>query len=157
MSLRAVLHAVAEEQLATGKHIRIDDVIDRAYADYPGAFAEESERLIWQAARRITKDVLAGMFDDDEHDAQQPIPGLGLPSVIAVRDDGGEVTYVSTPHATYADLEAGLRERELNVTRAMAKRDRYRLAMKRLRPHMDADEVTVAEALAKERARKAAS
>lgn len=90
--------------------------------------------------------------DDGSEQSQQALPGLKLPSAIAVRGKDEDIYYVRADMATWDEVLAGLAEREQNIVRAVIKRDQYQEAVDRLRPWMEHDPAcTVADALRRER------
>lgn len=150
-SVRAVIAQCAARRIASG-NCTVEDVVDILRVDHSDLIREHGQQLAWAQARTMVKRALDHLSENEES-GQQTLPGLGLPSAIAVRDaETDEVVYVRATFATWPELEAGLRERDRNVARAQAKRQRYRDALDRLRPYMAADHgVTVSEALRRER------
>ena len=145
------IREVAQRLLDEGR-CTIEDVADEVMSDNADLIEAEARALIYKQIKATVKTLLGRLSDDDETEDAPMLPGLKLPSVIAVRRKDGGYDYVRTDQAVWSDLQAGLREREDNIVRATAKRDRYRDGMDRLRPWMQDDEsVTVAEALRRER------
>jgi len=104
--------------------------------------------------RRIARQVL---LHDTLEDLNQPeIPGLGIPRRLVVRDKrGAEARYVPILRATIKDLEAGLKERDLNIDNARVKRARLQDFCDRMFPFMKGKpRMTVAAALRLEAKRK---
>lgn len=140
-------HAI--NRLADGP-LHIDEVVAEAIATHADLFAAEGDRLARKAADRIVKDVMRRLGEDDDTDETR-LPGLSLPSVIYVDPGDAEPYYRRTDLATWAEIEAGLAERQRNAERAQARIDRYLDGMDRLRPIMaDDPAVTVGEALRRE-------
>src|SRR5207253_6600704 len=110
-------------------------------------FASEQDRLVLQAAERIAKAIMKGLTENDN--SQLGLPGLTLPSAIAVpQDEEGGYYYVRTDKAHWPELLAGRELRVENVQRAQAKLDAYEESLRLLRPVMEDDvEMTVGDAL----------
>lgn len=147
--LTEVVHAM----LAENARCEIDDVVERAYEVHGELIDIETKELLYKQVKRIVTSILKRMSEDeDEQGDDQALPGLKMPSTIAVRREDGSYYYVRTDQAVWTEVEAGLKEREDNIVRATVKRDQYRAGMDRLRPYMANNEaVTVAEALRRER------
>lgn len=151
--LRETAHAVLAE---TGR-CTVDDVTQRAESDHGGDIELEARELVHKQIKRIVKDILNSLTNDEDDQDQPVLSGLKLPSAIAVRrTEDDSYYYVRTESAVWAEIEAGLDEREQNIVRATVKRDQYETEMDRLRPWMaDDPSVTVADALRRERVRGA--
>lgn len=148
-SLRSVLSECAAHELSKGRP-NVEDIIDCAYRNHRDLFEQESLRLVRSACRSIVKELMRAAGDDDSGE-QLELPGVRLPAAIAIRNDDGTVYYVRSDRATWPELLAGERERQLNVVAAGEKLKQYRDALARLRPLMaDHPDRTVAEALALE-------
>jgi hypothetical protein len=148
-TLQAILRGCAESLLEHEHEVRPSDVVECALTRYPGVMAEQRDRLIYQAAQRIVKDLLRQEAETD--DDQLQLDGLAFPRAIAVRSLA-DVYYVRCDKAVWREVQAGYDEREHNVVAAIASRDAYEASMERLRPIMaDQPDMTVAEALAVER------
>lgn len=152
MSEPATLHAalieVAEHQISRpGARPTINDIVDVAEAQYPQLVAAQGEHLVRQQMGRIVRDALR---QSARTSAQLALPGLKLPSAIAVRENGSDVYYVATRQATWAELQAGETERVENVTSAQASLDEYREGLRILEPVMSDDlTLTVVDAVDK--------
>lgn len=138
-SLRSILHESVDVCLEQGR-CTVSMVVTYAMQSYPEVFEDERDRLILAAAKREAKMILgvvtqSTMFQAMGASAQLTLPldilpGMSPPLAIAVDPgDGGEIEYVRFDCATWADLEAGLQEREHNIERAVAKRDDFLLKM----------------------------
>lgn len=151
MNLNALLMSCAERVLDVGDYCGIDDVVACAHQQHPEVFDEHAEQLVFQAARRMAKDILRRMVEEDGA-AEQRLPGLGLPVALAVRRETGQVKYVRTDKAVWSDLQAARDERALNVARAEARLEHFDEVMDRVRAQMEHDpSCTLAEALRRER------
>lgn len=150
--LKRAATETAHRLLAEGR-CTVEDVADDVMHEQHDAIQAEAKQLIYNQIKRIVKDLLRNLSEDeDDPDAQQALPGLKLPTVIAVKKEDGEYEYVRADQANWDDLIAGLAEREQNIVRATVKRDQYRAELDRLRPWMASDpDCTVADALRKER------
>jgi hypothetical protein len=133
-------------ELSAGARVTLDEIATAAAAQHPDLIDAESERLVRNAVRREVKDVLRSMTEDDH--AQASLPGLELPSRLAVRDERGDVVYVDTHVATLADLDAAEAERARNIAAAQRKLDTFQRSAARLRPYLTSPTTTIAEAVA---------
>ncbi len=152
MKLSEIIATSAEAVLAAGR-CEIDDVVAYAWRNYGEDLTGEATLLIGQAMRRNVKEHLRDLADDDAPgDGQMSLPGLHLPSAIAVKD-GNRHYYVRSDQATWPELLAGLDTRERNIDRAVIQRDLYNDSVERLRPNMeDFPDRTVTEAVRIEQA-----
>ncbi|MDQ1569204.1 MAG: hypothetical protein QOF96_4084 [Actinomycetota bacterium] len=144
-TLTGVLRQCATVLLEDQDSIAADDVVECAYRRHPGVMAMETERLVRNAAVRIVKEIMRELSSDEEEGDNQPFPGLGLPTAIAV-PAGDDYRYVRSDKATLDQLEAGEIIRVHNVASAVAALDRYRSSVTRLRPFFNADHQTVNDA-----------
>ena len=144
MSLRNLFREIAIDMFENGRTVIPDDIIRTSMVEHPDDFATESDRLVRNAAKREVTDVLKDLTDDDGT-GQLTIPGLSLPTVIAIPIEGG---YVYKPSAVcgWVDVVAGRAVRADNVSAAQAKLDNYDDNINRLRPVMEGTSLTVAEA-----------
>lgn len=148
MKVRTVLRECAVDLLATEPNVTVERVISCAQVRHADVFAEATEQMIHQAAREIVAKLMRDLAEDDP-EAQQTLPGLGLPSAIAVQTPDGTY-YVRSDKATWPELQAGRRLRVENVDRAMSKLNDYDEALADLEPIMAEDHsLTVADALAR--------
>lgn len=142
-------HAVAlsvAEEVKGDSRFKAEDVALRVERDYSKLVSKEAPNLVHQYIKRIAKDELRRQFQNDNE--QPALPGLKFPLAIAVREDEGEVQYVPSRIATWADLRAGLAERERHITSTTVKRDQFSASMDVLRPVMEKNaDMTVQEAL----------
>lgn len=151
-TVNSILTECAISLLETEDDVDVDHVVACAYNRYGDVFAESAERLVWSAARRIAKDVMRDLAEDEDNGGQQRLPGIHLPSAIAVPQQDGTFRYVLAEKATWEVLVAGRALRTANVARAQAKLDLYDETLDRLRPIMANDPTcTVADALRRER------
>lgn len=144
-----VVHRVLDEGRCT-----VDEVADQAIAQYGDLIDAEAKALVYKQIKSIVRRLLRDLSDnEDDPDAEQALPGLKLPTTIAVKRADGVYEYLRADQAVWEDLQAGLVEREQNIVRATIKRDQFRSEMDRLRPWMADDaSCTVADALRRERA-----
>lgn len=147
-TLRRLLTEVAHAVLAEGR-CTIDEVAERAEALHGDLIEAESRQLVREQIKSIVRKLLRDLADDDDGEqAQQALPGLKLPSAIAVRGKDEDIYYVRADMATWDEVLAGLAEREQNIVHAIIKRDQYMEAVDRLRPWMEHNPSrTVADAL----------
>lgn len=147
LSLHSILHDCANALLDEQQHVEAGEVVLCAQQRYGDVFIAEQERLVFQAAARIAKSIMRDMAMDD--DDQLSLPGINLPSAIAVpheNEDG--YYYVRTDKACWSELEAGRELRVSNVRRAQQKLDQYDEALLRLQPIMEHEpDLTVADAV----------
>jgi hypothetical protein len=151
--LRRTISEAAHRLLAEGR-CTVEDVADSVMHEHHDTVQAEAQNLIYDQIKDVVKQLLRTLSeDDDDPGAQQALPGLKLPTVIAVkREETGEYEYVRADQANWDDLIAGLAEREQNIVRATIRRDQYRAELDRLRPWMASDPgCTVADALRMER------
>jgi hypothetical protein len=150
--LTKLLTECAHAELAEGR-CTVDDVAARAERLHAELIEAESMELVRQRIKDIVKKLLRDLAEDeDSEQAQQALPGLKLPSAIAVRRTDDAIYYVRADMATWSELQAGLAEREQNIVRAVIRRDQFQETVDRLRPWMEHDPAcTVAEALRRER------
>lgn len=148
MTIQSILRECATDLLETEPTVTVEQVVNCAYRRHGDEFAAESERLVLASARTIVANLMRDLTDD-EGDAQLTIPGLSLPSALAIPAPNGTY-YVRTDKATWLELLAGRDVRAVNVERAQAKLDAYADSLERLREVMEADlGLTVAEAIEK--------
>lgn len=143
-TLNAVIRHTAAHLLDRHPGTTPDEIFDHAWANHRDVMTGESERLIRNAGIRIAKEVMRNLSSDDQ-DGQQRLPGVDLPSAIAVPIADGYV-YVRSDKATLAQLDAGRTVRVGNVEAAAAALDRYDRAIERLRPHFAGTAATTREA-----------
>jgi hypothetical protein len=158
MIAQTLHHAICETAVAALAEGRCTaaDIALRVLDSYPELVEAESERLIKGRIREISKRVLRELSDEDEH--QAVLPGFALPATIAVPREDGEFVYVRTDTATWVDLQAGVLTRNLNIKRAVEKRQAYLRILDRLKPWMaKSPDMTVQEAMHLEAERRRAS
>lgn len=151
--LKRTISETAHRLLAEGR-CTVEDVADDVMQEHHDAVQAEAQNLIYNQIKDVVKQLLRNLSEDeDDPDAQQALPGLKLPTVIAVKTRTGDYEYVRADQANWDDLISGLAEREQNIVRATIRRDQYRAELDRLRPWMaSAPDLTVADALRMERA-----
>lgn len=150
--LDRLITEVAHRLLAEGR-CTVDDVADEAIAEHGDLIDAEAKALVYRQIKSVVRRLLRNLSEnEDDPGAQQALPGLKLPTTIAVKREDGVYEYVRADQATWEDLEAGLAEREHNIVHATIKRDQFRAEMDRLRPWMGDDpDCTVADALRREK------
>lgn len=144
MTVRSILRDCATDLLDTEPNVTVDQVVGCAYRRHGDEFAQASQQMVLAAARDIVAKLMRDLTDDDSPD-QLSLPGLELPSAIAVQHPDGTY-YVRSDKATWVELIAGRNLREANVSAAQAKLDAYDESLDLLRPHMEGTERTVADA-----------
>lgn len=144
MTVRSILRDCATDLLDTEPNVTVDQVVGCAYRRHGDEFAQASQQMVLAAARDIVAKLMRDLTDDDSPD-QLSLPGLELPSAIAVQHPDGTY-YVRSDKATWIELIAGRNLREANVSAAQAKLDAYDESLDLLRPHMEGTERTVADA-----------
>lgn len=151
-TLNSILTECAHDLLDTEDVVEVDHVVACAYGRYRDVFENETKRLVWNAARDAVKHILRRLSEDDADSGQQGLPGIHLPSAIAVPQPDGSFGYVQAEKATWDILLAGRTVRVQNVDRAQAKLDLYDATLARLRRFMESDSgCTVADAVRRER------
>ena len=144
MNVRAVLRECATDLLDTEPNVTVAQVVGCAYRRHGDVFTTATQQMVEAAARDIVAKLMRDLTDDDGP-AQLSLPGLELPSAIAVQHPDGTY-YVRSDKATWDELLAGRQVRESNVSAAQAKLDTYDESLELLRPHMEGTGRTVAEA-----------
>jgi hypothetical protein len=122
----------------------VAQVVGCAYRRHGDVFTSATQQMVEAAARDIVAKLMRDLTDDDGP-AQLSLPGLELPSAIAVQHPDGTY-YVRSDKATWSELLAGREIRTANVSAAQAKLDTYDESLDLLRPHMEGTARTVAEA-----------
>lgn len=138
MNVRSVLRECAMDLLETEPKVSPEHVVRCAYQRHGELFAEATEQMVLDAARRIAADIMRRFTEDEDENEQLTIPGLGFPSAICVVTPDGTY-FVSTHKATLNELRAGRLQRVTNVNAAVAKLDRYDEGLDRVTPYMEAD------------------
>ncbi|NBW23546.1 MAG: hypothetical protein EBR82_87950 [Caulobacteraceae bacterium] len=146
MSFRSLLRDTAMEMVESGRPLIANDVVKEVQVRYPEEYAAEVDRLAFNACNREAKKLLKDLSEDDGK-AQLTLPGLDLPSVIAIPCEGGDFVYRATYACTLDEVEAGRIVRASNVLAAQAKLDSYDENLRRLRPVMESHPgITVGDA-----------
>lgn len=146
MSIHSILRACAVDLLDTEPNVTVEQVVGCAYRRHGDEFATHAEQLVLASARTIVANLMRDLSDDDGA-AQLTLPGLGLPSALAIPTPDGTY-YVRTDKATWPELLAGREVRAVNVERAQAKLDTYDESLDLLRDVMEPDHsLTVTDAL----------
>lgn len=144
MKLNAVLRECAADLLETEDHVTVEHVVACAYQRHGEAFAEEQERLVQAHARTIVAKLMRDLAEDENE--QQTFGFGGLPSAIAIPDEGGTY-YVRSDKATWEELVRGRAVRTANVAAAQAALDAYDETLGMLQPYMEGSDRSVAEAV----------
>lgn len=144
MNVRAVLRECANDLLDTEPNVTVGQVVACAYRRHGDVFAAQAQKMVEAAARDIVANLMRDLSEDDGP-TQLSIPGLDLPSAIAVQHPDGTY-YVRSDKATWTELLAGRTVRESNVSAAQAKLDAYDESCDVLRPYMQGTALTVGEA-----------
>lgn len=144
MNVRGVLRECATDLLETEPHVTVDQVVGCAYRRHGEVFTAATQAMVLAAAREIVAKVMRDLSEDDSPD-QLSLPGLDLPSAIAVQHPDGTY-YVRSDKATWEELMAGRQVRVANVSAAQAKLDAYDESCEVLRPHMEGTARSVADA-----------
>lgn len=146
MSVHSILRTCATDLLDTEPTVTVEQVVNCAYRRHGGEFTDAAEKLILASARAIVANLMRDL-SSDEGDAQLTLPGLDLPSALAIPAPSGTY-YVRTDKATWTELVLGREVRAENVDRAQAKLDAYDESLETLRPVMEDDPtLSVADAL----------
>jgi hypothetical protein len=144
MILRQALAEAYEHCIAQGR-CQAKDVVEEAQHRHPDLFSHESARLVHQAALREAKAfmkeayVLSEEDVDSTNQAELPLgllPGMPAPRTLIVAIAPGEYVHVRYDCATWADMEAALLEKGLNIDRAIARKDDHILKMDALRRYL---------------------
>lgn len=144
---KAVVNCI-EDQLGSDDAVLPGEVTEMVMELFPELVEERATDLIKRCITRWVKDIMRAQTTED--DEQYPIPGLVLPTAIAIPTSTGDIRYLRTDKARWQDLEAGLKMRNINIARANAKLRRYVESMDRLRPIMQGKpRMTVAQAIRK--------
>ena len=125
------------------KHGRViaRDVLHLLKTNFADAWDAQAPKLADDGALKIIKHFMRAEFVETEmkgDSGQSLLPGFPPPRAVAVRKDS-DVEYVEFFACQWPDLEAGFEERELNIDRAIAKRDDWLRKMDKLRPEMEPD------------------
>ena len=146
MNFKALLNQALADKVAAGEEVVIPAVVQKTVMQYPEEFGDTQYELALKAANRWAKDYMRQLSNDDES-AQLKLPGVDLPSVLAIPAEGGDFVYRASAFCQWPEVEAAGKVRDDNVARAQAKRDHYSEQMETLRPYMEGTDRTVAEAV----------
>jgi hypothetical protein len=151
MNVHAAVAECVDIVLAQVDRATVDDIVSCAWDRHGEVLTEHGQHLVWQQVRNVVKQVMRERSEDDDTDdpTQQTIPGLGLPSAIAIPVGNNSYEYVRSDKATWEDLVAGRITREQNIVRAQRQLDRYDRALDTLRQYMEGTTLTTAEAFAR--------
>lgn len=142
-ALRDVVRATWERTLDEEREVDVPTVADRIIEEHSAMIQVESVGLIRSAIIREIKDIARS---ETEQSSQLTL--FGFPSVIAVPvpDDGFH--YIRATKAHWDELVAGAQVRTDNVRRAQEKLDIYMAALAKVRPVMEGNDATLAQAIA---------
>lgn len=133
MSVHRILRQCASDLLETEQSVTVEQVVQCAYRNHGEEFEAERERLVLNAAKTQVAKIMRELTEDEDTPV---LPGLGLPSAIAVQAPNGTY-YVRSDKATWGELVAGRDVRSGNVTAARRKLSLYDEAMAELGPLME--------------------
>lgn len=155
-NIRGAVSECVDIVLDDNERATVDDIVSCAWDRHGDTLLEHGQQMVWQQVRSIVKSIMRERSQDDDDDsAQQTIPGLGLPSAIAIPVGGNTFEYVRSDKATWDDLIAGRATREANIVHAQRQLDRYDRAVDTLRPFMEGTHLTTAQAFALRAQRRA--
>lgn len=146
MNFKALLSQEIAAKVAAGEEIIISSVVQKAVMQYPEEFSDTQYELAIKAAHGWCKDIMRRLSNDDES-AQLKLPGVDLPSVLAIPAEGGDFVYRASAFCLWDEIVAAGQVRDDNVVKAQAKRDHFFEQMDLLRPYMEGTDLTVAEAV----------
>lgn len=138
----SISHAVADTAARLMKHGRFNaaDVVSCVRAEYPVLVAQQERHLADKAILAQAKLWLRQLDVDEDDDGDSPVLPLGLPRAIAVPDTAtGDFYYIAAEQATWAELKAGLEQRQVNKIRAEAALEAYEAEMARVQPLMESN------------------
>lgn len=146
MNFKALLNQALADKVAAGEEVVVAAVVQKTVMQYPEEFSDTQYELALKAANRWAKDYMRQLSNDDES-AQLKLPGVDLPSVLAIPAEGGDFVYRASAFCKWEDVEGAFKVRDDNVAKVQAKRDHFSEQMETLRPYMEGTELTVAEAV----------
>ena len=146
MILRQALAEAYDYCMGFTGRCRAQDVVDRALSQHPKLFMQESARLAYKAALReakaYMKEIEPKVSQEDVDSTNQldlplgNLPGMRPPRSLIVAEGTDGYVHVRYDVATWADMEAALSEKTLNIERAIARRDDHMLKMRVLKPYL---------------------
>ena len=146
MNFKALLNQALADKVAAGEEVVVAAVVQKTVMQYPEEFSDTQHELALKAANRWAKDYMRQLSNDDES-AQLKLPGVDLPSVLAIPAEGGDFVYRASAFCKWGEVEGAFKVRDDNVVKVQAKRDHFSEQMETLRPYMEGTELTVAEAV----------
>jgi len=144
----ATLCEVIDELMASGEGFQLGDVATRMIEQHGELLRDRAEKAQYRQIINDAKTILRKMSDDDTLQ-QEALPGLGLPSAIAIpaETESGFV-YKSSLNCTWDDLQGGIEVRRRHLQTAGAKYDQMVDEVEALRPEMEYDRtITVRQAI----------
>lgn len=152
---QAFAEAYAHQVGFTGR-CNADGVTNYVLHHYPDLCLQDNRRLVHKALRLEAKAFMKEQAPLSEEEVTSHnqldlplgiLPGMRPPKTLIVEKAKGEFEHVRYDVATWADLEAALKEKTLNIDRAIARREDHLRKMDAMRPHLrDFPHRTVAEA-----------
>jgi hypothetical protein len=146
MNFKSLLNQALADKVAAGEEIVIPSVVQKVVMQHPEEFSDTQYELAIKAANRWAKDFMRQLSNDDDS-AQLKLPGVDLPSVLAIPAEGGDFVYRASAFCQWEEVVAAGKVRDDNVVKVQAKRDHYFEQMDLLRPYMEGTNLMVAEAV----------
>ena len=146
MNFKALLNHALADKIAAGEQIVIPSVVHETIMRHPDEFSDMQYDGAVRAANRMAKDFMRSLSNDDDS-AQLKLPGVDLPSVLAIPAEGGDFVYRASAFCKWGEVEGAFKVRDDNVVKVQAKRDHFSEQMETLRPYMEGTDLTVAEAV----------
>lgn len=146
MNFKALLNQTLADKVAAGEQIIIPSVVHETIMRHPDEFSDMQYDGAVRAANRMAKDFMRSLSNDDDS-AQLKLPGVDLPSVLAIPAEGGDFVYRASAFCKWGEVEGAFKVRDDNVVKVQAKRDHFSEQMETLRPYMEGTDLTVAEAV----------
>ena len=146
MNFKSLLNQALADKVAAGEQIIIPSVVHETIMRHPDEFSDMQYDGAVRAANRMAKDFMRSLSNDDDS-AQLKLPGVDLPSVLAIPAEGGDFVYRASAFCKWGEVEGAFKVRDDNVVKVQAKRDHFSEQMETLRPYMEGTDLTVAEAV----------
>lgn len=146
MNFKSLLNQALADKVAAGEQVIIQSVVHETIMRYPEEFSDMQYDGAVRAANRMAKDFMRSLSNDDDS-AQLKLPGVDLPSVLAIPAEGGDFVYRASAFCKWGEVEGAFKVRDDNVVKVQAKRDHFSEQMETLRPYMEGTDLTVAEAV----------
>ena len=146
MNFKSLLNQALADKVAAGEQIIIPSVVHETIMRHPDEFSDMQYDGAVRAANRMAKDFMRSLSNDDDS-AQLKLPGVDLPSVLAIPAEGGDFVYRASAFCKWGEVEGAFKVRDDNVVKVQAKRDHFSEQMETLRPYMEGTDLTVAKAV----------